>query len=148
MKPGQYVLSTNVMNPKPDRRSRYDWRLLEWWPKGMEFTIDEDRGLNRMTRIRQTWGRYDSQCLYIESPENRTQVDALLDKLVPAERSGARDLKALYGSKNEPNSISFAVLAKLLDTRVIDVTQIETAIDQVNADFDEEEKRRTAEGGA
>ena len=148
MKPGQYILSRDVQNPRPDRRARYDWRLQETWRRGQEFTIDEDRALNRMTRIRLTWGRWDSQCLYIEAVETRTQVDALLDGLVPAERSGSRDLKALFSSRHEGDGSGFAVLAKLLDTRVIDVTQIEAALNMIDADFDEAEKERAASGQA
>jgi hypothetical protein len=41
MKPGTYILTRNVENPKPDRRQRHDWRAKVTWEAGVKFAVAE-----------------------------------------------------------------------------------------------------------
>ncbi len=39
IQPGTYKLLTDVKNPKPDRRQKYDWRAEAVWEAGTEFVV-------------------------------------------------------------------------------------------------------------
>ncbi len=42
LQPGTYKLLTDVVNPKPDRRRKYDWRAEAVWEAGTEFLVEND----------------------------------------------------------------------------------------------------------
>lgn len=39
LEPGTYRLTKTIQNPRPDRRARHDWRLLQTWHEGMIFRV-------------------------------------------------------------------------------------------------------------
>lgn len=42
--PGNYKLEYDVVNPKPDRRQKYDWRAAPVWVAGDEFLVVNESG--------------------------------------------------------------------------------------------------------
>lgn len=59
IKPGIYVLSRTVINPKPDRRCKDEWLKAEKWEEGWKFELLEDPHAEQNTGV----PAYRLQCL-------------------------------------------------------------------------------------
>jgi hypothetical protein len=95
--PGTYKLDATVVNPTPDRRSKYDWQKMPLWYSGMQFTVtvastltpsevpaDFDPAIFEFNLIRPTDGKYRGSAVDT-LPVNKASAvsDALLPHLVP-----------------------------------------------------------------
>lgn len=88
--PGHYILQNDVINPKPDRRTRNDFRCDTTWNKGLRIQVKEDwceigdgkrATWLTMTPYNSRYGRYES---ITENDEHR-RFEALAAALNPAE---------------------------------------------------------------
>lgn len=140
--PGVYVLTENVKNPNPDRRNRNDWRKQVEWLKGTEFKIYNMKGFEDqdIPCIRLMWTRWTYMSFNLRDP----QAQALLEKLEPAPKRGAIDLKEAMDATHWETSNAFSVLVRLLDDGIVDIENVKDALNEMNAEFDKEQEKADA----
>lgn len=109
IKPGHYILRNDVVNPKPDKRTRRDFQHDTTWRKGLRIQVKENRDTHKIDgeTVTITWlylVPYDSHytgCYYgITENDEFRRFEAIAAALRPAEDgvSLAREAKDDYVS--------------------------------------------------
>lgn len=117
-----WVLTEDVTNPKPDRRTKHDWRLRIVWKAGTRFTLRLQDGY--MPSL--TTGRWTSDVM---SPFG-SQWDALSPFLQRVNASIQEQI-------DQDNIPEIDVFEKLIEMDLVTVKQIEKAIRLVRKDLNE-----------
>lgn len=97
MKPGVYVLTRDVENPKSDARHRHDWRKAKVWLKGTRFFVRLGHYGETIVPEIHT-GRWTYMTLFIRdghSEYDSTAPAALLDALEPVAEAAQSIVVAL-----------------------------------------------------
>jgi len=85
--PGNYKLTADLSNPRPDRRKTTDWTARPTWKAGLEFlAVDQGEEGRRYTVILLVGNRWTHQRI---GPVNEEQYAALASSLVPTAESHA-----------------------------------------------------------
>ncbi len=87
--PGHYVLTRDVKNPKPDRRSK-DWNKLEMWPKGTQIYVRQTNVDTQIEFIESRWPTLHSVDSYSET------YDGIAAALEPAKETYKRLLHRIH----------------------------------------------------
>ena len=94
IKPGHYILRNDVVNPKPDKRTRRDFQHDTTWRKGLRIQVKENRDTHKIDgeKVTVTWlylVPYDSHytaCYYgITENDEFRRFEAIAAALEPAE---------------------------------------------------------------
>lgn len=65
IKPGHYILRNDVVNPKPDKRTRRDFQHDTTWSKGLRIQVKENRDHHTITDEDGNKRRVDYSWLYL-----------------------------------------------------------------------------------
>ncbi len=91
--PGNYKLTADLSNPRPDRRKTTDWTAVPTWKAGMEFlVVDIGREGCLCTVIKLVGNRWTYQMI---GPTNEEQNAALERALAPTTESHAAMFTAM-----------------------------------------------------
>lgn len=88
LQPGRYILTQEVKVPRPDRRCRYDWRVLQTVPAGMTFLVEHrDEGDGWISKSIRPEGKYGDK-IYLSALSRSEAEDydghgTLLKALIP-----------------------------------------------------------------
>jgi hypothetical protein len=89
--PGVYQLVKDVVNPAPDRRQKYDWRLLPLWTKGKRFIVSHQTESHKAAGQIVTWtvARVvpETGGSHMLAGNGDERFNALVDALAPADES-------------------------------------------------------------
>lgn len=116
-----WVLTQDVKNPKPDRRTKYDWRLHPNWKAGARFTLRLQK--DYMATI--TTGRWSHTI---------TPFDTKWDVISPFLQRANASLQEQIDQDNIPE---IDVFDKLIKMKLVTVEQVEDAIRLVRKDMNE-----------
>ena len=123
-----WVLTQDVTNPKPDRRTKYDWRLHPAWKAGTRFTLRLQK--DYMASI--TAGRWS---------DTLTPFDTRWKALAPSLQRANASIQEQIDQDNIPE---IDLIEKLIDLKLVTVEQVEDAIrlvrEDLNEKYDREEK--------
>src|SRR5262245_63394754 len=155
MKPGLYRLTTDVKNPRPDRRSASDWRDKDTWHKGLTLYV-RTRWLFDDTTCLSMWtGRWshkditfrpDSQrALKPKEDKQDAWLLALLDALEPIEPRDITEALTVAGEENRlAEAVDWLIRERILSQAVV-VAAARRAREEAEAD--EADEADEAESG-
>jgi len=117
---GHYVLTRDVKNPKPDRRSK-EWNKLEMWPKGTQVYVRYTNINSQIEFIESRWPTLQSIDSYSEA------YDVIAAALEPAKETYKRLLHRI-GVHN-----TWWVLKRLVVMGKVTLADIEQAVNEEDA---------------
>lgn len=154
--PGVYVLTCDVVNPTPDRRSK-DWINQPVFPKGLRLVVRPYAYFDFETKHRSYPGPvkiskyqgYGSMFLLVRPEDVEVSGDgpkakpgkwhALCKALAP-EVGPERCFSGIGGNPDPENA--YAILCKLIQREVVTEAEIAYAYQEINAEYDAEEGRQ------
>ena len=150
LKPGKYVLSDAVQNPKPDRRQKHDWRAEVMWPKGTEFYVTEHEnhfhpeGGEKITvkfcTLAKHSGRTYHQSIPLRNPSDPNDYECfkalkLAEKLELVTNENLGDL--FDGPRGIGKHMAPDLIAILIDEKLLTLDQVKAAAKKIE-DMDED----------
>lgn len=130
MKPNQvYVLTDDVINPKPDRRQTRDWRALPTIPKGTRFWVRSNVDHSQYPEL--CGLPWNHQSVFVGSKASAPLVDAVLPHLVVADDSDA----FIYRMQQQYQVSDERVLRRLLDSGVLSRETYESVAKELDEEY-------------
>lgn len=128
-------LTTDVTNPKPDKRQRYDWRVFPTIFEATHLVHFDWVGHNGapVKALRPVAGRWTSQCLLEYEPLYKLLMDASVE--LPREDLTTEEVLEMHGLLNYGDRAWF--VDALLDAG-IGATQMRDAIESIAAKLNAE----------
>lgn len=129
-----FVLTRDIPNPKPDRRTTRDWRGAETWKQGTMFVIEtRTNDENTYTwRALYQYGGYSSQSFH--DHHDNVKFGAIFSFL----EEQKDDLNSILVSLDMEDHKK-SLLHKLFETGVINKNQIEYATQALQKDWETED---------
>lgn len=126
LQPGTYQLTRDVENPKPDRRSRSDWRLQAVLEKGTRFVATREvYGSVEVTALRRFGSYRDATPHFCEE---------VFNAIVPYLERVADKPTDLLARRGYVDGMRGLVLDRLFATGKITLADVESALNEIEAE--------------